>query len=681
MLKSHYKRKIAALAFILSLVFIATSGPLFNSTEGAAGEAGRPGLVLSYAGSSTSTTPSALIPEISGTAVTSNGSTITISGQFTGDASDIKEIGVFYKKGASGTETKFPCSFSLSGNNYVIKFILPSGSNYNDFFVQAYIIDVDGGIVRMSNWIQIGYSANPPTHWPDQPTDPDSNKKSPSVRTEGIRNVHLTGAEVVIHITDTGNATIDNCGVVISDSNNKPTIGHSFSWDYSAPKSHNRGPATVRVTGLKPYTRYYVRAYAENRFGTSYGEVRTFVTDGVYGWYYDFHKGYIHDKHGGYMGDGYLFDPNDPFYLDYYFLNSDVGTLGEVEVGPNSATVHGYINSRYNFVIFERGFVYSSSTDMPNINDQRVFDTRNAVGRYSMNLSGLAGNTFYYVRAYIRTNVGLIYGNPVSFTTGVGGNPGGGPGAYGQGEFVINIHFTTYGGEIVGRQTINAWANQRLTQNDLFPPAGYVIHGGEWSYVVARGADITAIVARSRIAFMPSLGGFRFLPDNPITRGEVAQMIFNLSSNRSLGGGAMSFGDTTGSSYKEAIDFVSSHRIMIGYPDGSFKPNATITRAEMAVVLNNYYKLEGPYSSPFSDLPQSHWAYQYVAMAASAGLITGYPDGTFRPNNDNTRAEACVLFSKAEKRDLMHLGNASFTDVPPSHWAYDYIMSAAIPLQ
>ncbi|MDU5946374.1 MAG: S-layer homology domain-containing protein, partial [Paenibacillus macerans] len=96
---------------------------------------------------------------------------------------------------------------------------------------------------------------------------------------------------------------------------------------------------------------------------------------------------------------------------------------------------------------------------------------------------------------------------------------------------------------------------------------------------------------------------------------------------------------------KSAILSVAGMKFVSGYPDGTFKPNAAITRAEFTVMLANALKLEGAGSAAaFTDEAKiGGWAKQAIANAVEAGIVSGYADGSIRPNARITRAEAVTL--------------------------------------
>lgn len=122
---------------------------------------------------------------------------------------------------------------------------------------------------------------------------------------------------------------------------------------------------------------------------------------------------------------------------------------------------------------------------------------------------------------------------------------------------------------------------------------------------------------------------------------------------------AISFNDVKeGSYYYEPVCNIAWFGIIGGFPDGSFKPGSPITRAQMAVMLVNMQDLD-PYtpSTPrFTDVATSHWAYKYVEAAAKEGFISGYPDGTFRPDKNVSYDEAITMLIALMGYTLKDLG-------------------------
>ncbi len=98
------------------------------------------------------------------------------------------------------------------------------------------------------------------------------------------------------------------------------------------------------------------------------------------------------------------------------------------------------------------------------------------------------------------------------------------------------------------------------------------------------------------------------------------------------------------------INRLSASKVIQGYPDQTFRPDRKVTRAEFAAlaVSGLNYQGEKYYDKPiFTDVPQRHWANSVIDKGVNGGLITGYPDGKFKPNNHVTRAEALTILAKA----------------------------------
>ena len=113
-----------------------------------------------------------------------------------------------------------------------------------------------------------------------------------------------------------------------------------------------------------------------------------------------------------------------------------------------------------------------------------------------------------------------------------------------------------------------------------------------------------------------------------------------------------------------------------GYPDGTFKPENQITRAEIATFIVRAMGLtySGSGQTDFPDVPTSHWAYNFVMAAKQNGIVSGYPDGTFKPDNQVSRAEISVMVTRAKSWTYSG-GLSDFPDVPSSHWSYPYVMT------
>ena len=174
------------------------------------------------------------------------------------------------------------------------------------------------------------------------------------------------------------------------------------------------------------------------------------------------------------------------------------------------------------------------------------------------------------------------------------------------------------------------------------------------TYLIANASsDIEGHWAQSIIRQMIDRGIIKgypdgsFGPNNNITRAEFTSLLvraFNLEP-----GPGKIFSDTANHWAKEAIKTANYHGLVGGYSDTLFGPDDPITREQIAVMVVNAIKTEqSDENKPFTDSAQiSAWAKESVTKATTAGLITGYPDGSFRPKDNATRAEAVVVLDRS----------------------------------
>ena len=175
-------------------------------------------------------------------------------------------------------------------------------------------------------------------------------------------------------------------------------------------------------------------------------------------------------------------------------------------------------------------------------------------------------------------------------------------------------------------------------------------------------------------------------PEANITRAEVSAIFYRLltdSARDQYAASSSRFADANNSWAAKEIATLTNAGILKGYNDGTFRPDASITRAEFAAIASRFDKLSGG-TKTFSDVPSSHWAYAAITSAAEKGWVNGYSDGTFRPENAITRAEVvkitnAVLTRICDKnyvaKNLSKL--TSYNDLSASHWAYYDILEAS----
>lgn len=170
-------------------------------------------------------------------------------------------------------------------------------------------------------------------------------------------------------------------------------------------------------------------------------------------------------------------------------------------------------------------------------------------------------------------------------------------------------------------------------------------------------------------------------PESNITRAEVAAMLYRLLPGRTASSGLYSFRDvTTDKWYYSAVSVMTDGGYINGYSDGTFRGENAITRAEFVAMLTRFMGARACGSCGFTDVSAAHWAYDSIAAASANGWITGYPDGRFRPERPITRAEAMAIINRALNRgvdETSWLG--SYVDWPDNHrsaWYYYEVIEA-----
>ena len=168
-------------------------------------------------------------------------------------------------------------------------------------------------------------------------------------------------------------------------------------------------------------------------------------------------------------------------------------------------------------------------------------------------------------------------------------------------------------------------------------------------------------------------------PNGQITRAEVATIFFRLLRDEVRDGAfttSNSYSDVAyGKWYNNPISTMSALGIITGYPDGTFKPNKPITRAEFAAIAARFDETQSGKSATFSDVI-GHWAAKEIGIAYANEWIKGYPDGTFKPDQNITRAEAMTMINRVLERkpespaDLLTNMNKWTDNLDTSKWYY-----------
>ena len=194
------------------------------------------------------------------------------------------------------------------------------------------------------------------------------------VTTNTISSITQTTATGGGNSTNDGGATITSKGVCWSNTTSSPTIANSKTVDGSGI-----GSFTSSLSGLTANTTYYVRAYATNSAGTSYGSVISFTTLSA-------------------------------------TIPTGVTTNSISSISQTTASGGGSISSDGGAAITSRGVCWSNTTSSPTISNSKTVDGT-GIGSFTSSLTGLTSNTTYYVRAYATNSAGTAYGSATSFTT------------------------------------------------------------------------------------------------------------------------------------------------------------------------------------------------------------------------------------------------------------------------
>ena len=148
------------------------------------------------------------------------------------------------------------------------------------------------------------------------------------------------------------------------------------------------------------------------------------------------------------------------------------------------------------------------------------------------------------------------------------------------------------------------------------------------------------------IQYLSGYGGGMFGPADNMTRAQVAQMFYNLLNNKNVAITA-SFSDVSSDAwYAEAVNTLASLGIVTGEGNDRYAPDRSISRAEFTAIAMRFADLATGGENVFSDVAENTWYYDYVVGSIQYGWINGYSDGTFRPENTITRAEVTTIVNR-----------------------------------
>lgn len=307
---------------------------------------------------------------------------------------------------------------------------------------------------------------------------------------------------------------------------------------------------------------------------------------------------------------------------------------------------------------------------------------------------------------------------PVKSTGGGGGGSisvGGGGGGFVSSINSVNVKVTDKDGK-----TVSVSKSTGTDKVTLTLPTGKTLEDGNWYTVTVTDrngkvkADYTVILKdrennevtgetdKDGVVILPTtehkayIVGYEdgtFQPDGDMTRAEAAAIFARMISEEKGEkiSGNHSFTDVSENAwYADYIGYLAKYDIIKGYEDGTFKPDAPVTRAEFTAMTVRYYDLFHDVKYPanttkYPDVSGSYWAVKDISYATNAKWLNGYADGSFKPDTNITRAEVVTVVNRMTGRtadkeyinDNLSVLN-KFTDLKNNaHWAYYDIMEAA----
>ena len=422
--------------------------------------------------------------------------------------------------------------------------------------------------------------------------------------------------------------------------------------------------------GKRVYTDFYGRPYyklsngsieyLDNYYGRDFkveikvskagfnDATKTLVGSGYYGrdWWYNRYDSRVYPtdiSRTNYSASGYL----KGYKTRTVYVYDDGTYLGSSKIDSD-----GYFNVTWNspYVSTSRSLEYYVNGTSTSDSTYSMIPVVNAL---SAGASFVRGNAGPYADVTVYDANGVRLGGTTAGSTGI---------------YNISLNRALVAGETI---KVEAKESGKISRSTEVKIAG-------------QEAKVTAEVnSPSYIAGYPD-GTFK--PSKEVTRAEAVRMFVSLVNNgKELPKNPTTkFKDANNKWYSDEINFAVSKGFISGYSDGTFKPNQGITRAEFAQMIAVFVKDGYPGSSNFKDV-KGHWASNAIDQLYGNKTIKGFPDGTFKPDQKLTRAEAVTVLNSVFGRNTKATSFANvntsslrkFSDVPMSHWAYYEIIDAS----
>ena len=401
--------------------------------------------------------------------------------------------------------------------------------------------------------------------------------------------------------------------------------------------------------------------------------------------YRDYKADLVAEKSGFYSAeknlwkDGYYYN-NGRYYGRDWYSNKYDHRVYPTDISRSNYSTSGYLKGYKNRTVYvydDGTYLGSDTIDSDGYfkvswNSPRVSTSRSL--EYYVNGTYVSDSSYSMIPVVNNVSAGakFVRGNAGAYADVTvydsNGTRLGGASAGSTGIFNISLNRELKAGETIKIEAKESGKTSRSTEVKI---------AGQEAKVAAK------VNSPSYIAGYPD-GTFK--PGKEVTRAEAVRMFVSLVNNgKELPKNPTTkFKDANNKWYSDEINFAVSKGFISGYSDGTFKPNQGITRAEFAQMIAVFVKDGYPGSSNFKDV-KGHWASHAIDQLYGNKTIKGFPDGTFKPDQKLTRAEAVTVLNSVFGRNTKATSFANvntsslrkFSDVPMSHWAYYEIIDAS----
>lgn len=401
--------------------------------------------------------------------------------------------------------------------------------------------------------------------------------------------------------------------------------------------------------------------------------------------YRDYKADLVAEKSGFYSAeknlwkDGYYYN-NGRYYGRDWYSNKYDHRVYPTDISRSNYSTSGYLKGYKNRTVYvydDGTYLGSDTIDSDGYfkvswNSPRVSTSRSL--EYYVNGTYTSDSSYSMIPVVNNVSAGakFVRGNAGAYADVTvydsNGTRLGGASAGSTGIFNISLNRALKAGETIKVEAKESGKTSRSTEVKI---------AGQEAKVAAK------VNSPSYIAGYPD-GTFK--PGKEVTRAEAVRMFVTLvNEGKELPKNPTTkFKDANNKWYSDEINFAVSKGFISGYSDGKFKPNQGITRAEFAQMIAVFVKDGYPGSSNFKDV-KGHWASNAIDQLYGNKKIKGFPDGTFKPDQKLTRAEAVTVLNSVFGRNTKSTSFANvntnslkkFSDVPMSHWAYYQIIDAS----